>query len=215
MKKTLNNISAKEAFSKSLKIVCSDLTENELAYIKSKVTISELKSKTIYLKAGIVQESIGFIFSGLLRSYYISEDGKEITTAFLSENDTATDYRSFIQQQPSKFYIKSLEPCVFVNLSYKSMQQCYDKFKNFEKYGRLIAEHLLIKRQNRIESFLFQNAEQRYLNFIENYASLQNRITLTHLSSFLGIERQSLTRIRKNIQITNIDTNVSEDDVAK
>ena len=80
---------------------------------------------------------------------------------------------------------------------------------------RLIAEHLLIKRQNRIESFLFENAQERYLNFIENYTSLQNRITLTHLSSFLGIERQSLTRIRKNIQKTNIGTNVSERDVLK
>lgn len=210
MKETRNINKAKEAFSHSLKVICADLTENELAFITSKVTVTKIKSKSFYLREGIVQESMGFIYSGLLRSYYISDDGKEITTAFLSENNTATDYRSFIQQIPSKFYIKSLEPCVFVNLSYKSIQQCYSNFKNFEKYGRLIAEYLLIKRQNRIESFLFENAEQRYLNFIEINTSLQNRITLTHLSSFLGIERQSLTRIRKKILETNIDTKVSE-----
>lgn len=210
MKETKNIINAKTAFSNSLKAICSDLTEEELAFITSKVTVTKIKSKTFYLKAGIVQKSMGFIYNGLLRSYYLSDDGKEITTAFLSENNTATDYRSFIQQLPSKFYIKSLEPCVFVNLSYTSLQQCYAKFKNFENYGRLIAEYLLIKRQNRIESFLFETAEKRYLNFIKNNTSLQNRITLTHLSSFLGIERQSLTRIRKIILEANIDTNVSE-----
>ncbi|MEO6901452.1 MAG: Crp/Fnr family transcriptional regulator [Bacteroidia bacterium] len=199
MKGIINTITAKAAFSNSLKIICSDLTEEELTFITSKVTVTKIKSKTLYLEAEVVQESIAFIYSGLLRSYYLSEDGKEITIAFLKENDTATDYRSFIQQIPSKFYIKSLEPCVFVNFSYASMQVCYARFKNFEKYGRLIAEYLLIKRQNRIESFLFESAEQRYLNFIANDMSLQNRITVTHLSSFLGIERQSLTRIRKKI----------------
>lgn len=196
--KIFNN--AKLAFSNSLRAICSDLTKKELEFILSKVSITKLKSKTFYLKAGRIQKSLGFVYSGLLRSYYLNDDGKEITTAFLSENNTATDYRSFIQQIPSKFYIKTLEPCILINLSYNSLQECYSKFKTFEKYGRLIAEYLLIKRQNKIESFLFETAEQRYLNFIKDNPSLLNRITLTHLSSFLGIERQSLTRIRKNIQ---------------
>lgn len=199
MDETKNFNNAKLAFSNSLRAICSDLTEKELEFILSKVSITKIKSKTFYLKAGRIQESLGFVYSGLLRSYYLADDGKEITTAFLSENNTATDYRSFIQQTPSKFYIKTLEPCILINLSYNSLQECYSKFKTFEKYGRLIAEYLLNKRQNKIESFLFENAEQRYLNFIKDNPSLLNRITLTHLSSFLGIERQSLTRIRKNI----------------
>ncbi|WP_034891677.1 Crp/Fnr family transcriptional regulator [Gillisia sp. Hel_I_29] len=199
MEESENFNNAKNAFSNSLLEICPDLTEKELEFILTKVSFTQIRSKTFYLQAGIVQESLGFVYSGLLRSYYLTADGKEVTTAFLSENNTATDYRSFIQQIPSKFYIKTLEPCIFINLSYNSIQECYSRFKNFEKYGRLIAEYLLIKRQNRIESFLFENAEQRYLNFIKNNPRLINRITLTHLSSFLGIERQSLTRIRKNI----------------
>ncbi|SRX56231.1 Crp/Fnr family transcriptional regulator [Aequorivita sp. CIP111184] len=199
MEESENFNNAKKAFSNSLLEICPDLAEKELEFILKKVSLTQIRSKTFYLKAGIVQESLGFVYSGLLRSYYLTDDGKEVTTAFLSENSTATDYRSFIQQIPSKFYIKTLEPCIFINLSYNSIQECYSRFKNFEKYGRLIAEYLLIKRQNRIESFLFENAEQRYLNFIKNNPRLINRITLTHLSSFLGIERQSLTRIRKNI----------------
>ncbi len=79
------------------------------------------------------------------------------------------------------------------------MQECYTKYKNFEKYGRLVAENLLVMKNNRIESFLFENAEQRYLNFVKENAELLSRISLTHLSSFLGIERQSLTRIRKKL----------------
>ena len=66
-------------------------------------------------------------------------------------------------------------------------------------YGRLIAEHVLTVQTDRVESFLFENAEQRYLNFIDKNPDIINRISLTHLASYLGIERQSLSRIRKKI----------------
>jgi hypothetical protein len=69
----------------------------------------------------------------------------------------------------------------------------------FERNGRLIAEEVLRQQQRRIESFQFDSAEQRYLDFIKEHPELFNRVSLTHLSSFLGIERPSLSRIRKRI----------------
>ena len=66
-------------------------------------------------------------------------------------------------------------------------------------YGRLIAEHVLTVQTDRVESFLFENAEERYLNFIEQNRDIINRISLSHLASHLGIERQSLSRIRSRI----------------
>ena len=86
-----------------------------------------------------------------------------------------------------------------VNLSYHHIQQGYDRLPNLERYGRLIAEEVLMSQQKRIESFLFDNAETRYLDFVRENPDLFNRISLSHLSSYLGIERQSLTRIRKKL----------------
>ncbi len=68
-----------------------------------------------------------------------------------------------------------------------------------ERFGRLVAERVLTNQQQRIESFQFLNAEQRYLEFIETYPELYNRVSLTHLSTYLGIQRQSLTRIRQKL----------------
>ena len=65
--------------------------------------------------------------------------------------------------------------------------------------GRYIAENVLTILSDRVESFLFNTAEERYLKFINENPELIQRISLTHLSSFLGIERQSLSRIRSKI----------------
>jgi ABC-type amino acid transport substrate-binding protein len=86
-----------------------------------------------------------------------------------------------------------------VTISYKHIQEGYKKFPIFERYGRLVAEAVLKIQQKRIEGFLFDNAETRYLDFIKENPNLFNRVSLSYLASYLGIERQSLTRIRKKL----------------
>lgn len=179
--------------------ICPVLEPKELDFIHLNLSLSTLSKKEYFLKSNAVQHEMGFVYSGLLRSFYIDEKGKKVTISFINENSYAADYPSFIQQKPSKYYIEALEETVIVNLSYTAIQEAYKKFKNFENYGRLIAEQILIKKQERIESFLFENAEERYLKFIENHSNIINRISVSHLSSYLGIERQSLTRIRKKL----------------
>jgi hypothetical protein len=79
------------------------------------------------------------------------------------------------------------------------MHDAFAKFPVLEKYGRLIAQEILKDQQKRIESFLFENAEQRYINFVKENPNLNNRVSISYLSTYLGIERPSLSRIRKKI----------------
>lgn len=188
-----------EIYLKSFTSFCPELTEQEITVLVSKLTFVELKKKDFFLEAGKIQNAIGFIAKGLVRSSYIDLNGNEITVGFYAEEDYATHYPSFITQKPSNYSIQCLEPTTFVCLSYKDIQWMYRHIPNIEKYGRLIAEEILKIQQERIESFIFQTAEERYVHFIKKQLSLFNRISLSHLCSFLGIERQSLTRIRQKL----------------
>ncbi|HEU0126340.1 MAG TPA: Crp/Fnr family transcriptional regulator, partial [Flavobacterium sp.] len=140
-----------------------------------------------------------FVVNGLVRSSFVDKDGNEITVGFYSEGDYATHYPAFITQQPSKYSIQCLEPTTMVCLSYENMLWIYEHLPNLERYGRLVAEEILKRQQARIESFIFQTAEERYLDFIKHHSGLFNRVSISHLCSFLGIERQSLTRIRQKL----------------
>ena len=134
-----------------------------------------------------------------MRAFYIDNNGNEISVNFIRENRYATHYSAFITRTPSKYYFQCLEPTVLVTISYKHIQEGYQKFPIFERYGRLVAESVLKIQQKRIEGFLFDNAESRYLDFINENPDLFNRVSLSYLASYLGIERQSLTRIRKKL----------------
>ena len=175
------------------------MTDIELNYLESGLTISELKSKHFYIHANTIQKELGFVFSGLLRAYYIDNNGNEISVNFIRERRYATHYSAFITQIPSKYNFQCIEPSIIVNLSYNHIQEGYARFPILERYGRLVAEEVLKFQQKRIEGFLFDNATTRYLDFIKENADLFNRVSISYLSSYLGIERQSLNRIRKKL----------------
>ena len=168
-------------------------------FTRSILTLEKYDKKEFVFRSGEVQKDIGYVCHGLLRKYYINEKGSEIITGFSSENDYATDYPSFLRQKPSKYHIECLEPSIIVKMPYEKLQEAYRKHKESEMYGRLVAEKVLTRETDRVENLLFESAEERYLNFLGQNKEISNRISLTHLASYLGIERQSLSRIRSRL----------------
>lgn len=183
----------------AVRTLCPNVSHTALNYLKSGLRVVELQPKHFFIHANVIQQEIGFVFQGLIRAFYIDNQGNEITVNFVQENRYATHYTAFITRTPGKYYFQCIEPTILVNLSYDHIQTGYDKFPDIERYGRLIAEEVLKFQQKRIESLLFDTAEQRYLDFIKENPDLFNRVSLSHLSSFLGMERQTLTRIRQKL----------------
>lgn len=187
------------SFLQSFIELCPEINNEELVFLKEEITITNYKKKDIYLSPNTIQKSIGFIEKGLIRTYYLEESGKIITTAFNKEREYVTDYLAFVKQINTKYYFECLEDCVIISLPFTTIQNGYKRYRVFEKYGRLIAEQALESRINRVDNFLFNDAEKRYLKFIHENPELITRVSLTHLATYLGIERQSLTRIRKKL----------------
>ncbi|SEC71272.1 Cyclic nucleotide-binding domain-containing protein [Maribacter dokdonensis] len=174
-------------------------TKEEKKFIIKHLTVETFNKGDYFLKFGEIQSDMGFVCEGLIRRFYINEKGNKITTGFTKELEYVTDYPSFIRQIPTKYYLQCLEHTTIVRLPYPAIIESYEKFKNSEMQGRLIAEKVLTILNDRVESFLFNTAEERYLKFINENPDLIQRVSLTHLSSFIGIERQSLSRIRNRI----------------
>lgn len=184
---------------KFIKSFYPDIPEQEL-YTFSTFLLEKKFNKNDYIfSIEQVQKEIGFITNGLVRSFFVDKNGNEKTMRFHFENAFVTHYVAFITQQPSKYSYVCLEPTTIITMSYDNMQLAYNTLPSIQKYGRLMAEEILKMQQYRIESFLFLTAEERYLDFIKQNPNLFNRVSLTHLSSYLGIERQTITRIRQKL----------------
>jgi hypothetical protein len=78
----------------------------------------------------------------------------------------------------------------------EDMKYLFDNFPELDRYGRLSMNSLLDHLIERIASFRFTTAGEKYIHFKETYPNIHNRIPLGMVASYLGISQETLSRIR-------------------
>lgn len=174
------------------------LTEKDCSLFEPYLKTKNYKAKEHFLSEGKICKEIGFVNTGCFRTYYLA-DGKEINTHFTFENEFVTDYDSFLQSKPSRYFIQALEDAEIVTFDLPALQNAYNQSHNWERFGRIISEQSYRLTTQRVESFLFLDGEQRYLDLLEKQPHIFDRIPLYHIASYLGLERESLSRLRKKV----------------
>jgi CRP/FNR family transcriptional regulator, anaerobic regulatory protein len=188
-----------DIFIKQMQVICPDITDDELSAFKSNIYVKQFKSKEYIFDSSKPQNQIVYITSGLVRSFYIDNKGSEISAYFVGEFDFVSDYPAFLNDAKSNYLFEALENTIAVIIPKELILKAYETSPKFERFGRLIAEEAVKFLQGRVESFLFKTASERYLEFIHNYNDLFNRLSVEHIATYIGVERQSLTRIRKKL----------------
>ncbi|WP_459211530.1 Crp/Fnr family transcriptional regulator [Aquimarina rhabdastrellae] len=160
--------------------------------------IKEIEEGEYFLRQGKFAKNIAFIEKGLLRLYYL-RDGKEVTTQFLDEQNIACSYRSMITNQISEISIQAVESTKLIVLPFHSLQKLYEKNLFWQQVGRLAAESefIVTEEHNRFLNDL--SATERYLEILTNKGKLIQRVPLNYLASYLQVEPETLSRIRKKI----------------
>ena len=170
--------------------------ENDWTDFSDKLVLKRFRKGEFLIRDGQVENYIYFLNKGATRHYFI-KDGKEFTVDFQFEGDFVTAYYSFITREPSPIFIELLEDAETVAISYHSLNEFYSTHPNGEKVGRLIAESQYVKRLRKEMDLLSLTAEERYARLMKKNPGLVNTISVKHLSSYLGIQPESLSRIRK------------------
>src|SRR5687768_17526610 len=155
-----------------------------------------IKKGEYLMQAGEVCNYVSYVNSGSLR-VFMEVEHQEINKHFFFEHEYASDYASFLTRSPGRLNIKALEDSELMELSYDSVQMLYERFPVYQKYGRLIAVSLYIHVANRTQELLMKTPEEMYIKLLEDQSPIIARIPQQYIASYLGIQPESLSRIRK------------------
>ncbi len=145
-------------------------------------------------------KELGYVLQGTFRSYIIDhKSGEDKNIFFFSKDGIVTAYKSFVRQIPCEYYTEALTDARIICINIFDLQKLYRESHEWECFGRLTAELAANTVIERMESFLLKSPEERYIDLIEKHPELHNQIPLYHISSYLGIQGPSLSRIRKRI----------------
>lgn len=138
---------------------------------------------------------MGFVLEGIFRIYYFNQKGEEITKIFIEENHLLYNLKNI----PSKEYIQAITNCKLLVFSNRDWEEISDIIVEWKTIIQTITNRSLIQKLEKVSPLVSQDATTRYLEFIQKYPTLVNRIPLSYIASYLGITQQSLSRIRKNL----------------
>lgn len=173
------------------------LTEEEKNAIVSLDIFHSVKKGTILLKEGQKSKESYFVLKGCIRTYY-EIDAEEKTTAFYTEMEALTP-PCVISQTPSEYYVSCTEDCILLISNSDMEAEVNAKFPKFESLCKKLSEELLAKERMDFDEFKTSSPEQRYLNLLEKRPDLIQRVPQHQLASYLGIQPQSLSRLRARI----------------
>lgn len=158
----------------------------------------KLRKKQYFLQEGEVCKNAGFIIEGAMRQYIVDDKGAEQIVHLYVEDYWATDRESSLMLTPSRYNIDAWEDTQLLIISRADILDLMGKIPALVEMFRKMDDRYAIANTRRLSSTIGSSAEKRYEEFAENHPQFNHRFPQHLIASYLGITKETLSRIRKH-----------------
>jgi CRP-like cAMP-binding protein len=171
------------------------LTDDEFSYVLSHFTVATFKKHQFIIQEGQAVRHMYFVVSGLLKLVYTDESGKRHIVSFAMEDWWETDFEAFFNQTRATLSLDCLEDTVVFCLSWDDYQTLCDNVSKIERFFLKLSTRSYTALQHRLLSLMTIQAKERYERLLKQYPSLVQRVPKSLLASYLGVSRETLSRL--------------------
>lgn len=188
----------------------ASVTEEEIEkYFLPVVKVREFGKKEMITKAGEIENYINFIQQGLVRKYYLHENEEKIVQLAI-EGHLISSQESLYTRTPSEYYIETIEPTTLISVANEDLEKMFAQSHSMERMGRLITVHTMVLIDKRQMSMIKRSPRDRFLNFVENYPEIIQRVPQKYIASFLNIKPETFSRFKHLTRSKKAITSKSE-----
>jgi CRP-like cAMP-binding protein len=171
------------------------LTDEEFLFVLSHFTYRAYKKHQYVVQAGDPAPNDHFVLKGLLKSSYSDDLGKIHILQFAMEDWWISDPQAYHNKLNATLNIDCLEDTQLYAISIDNREKLCAELQKMEYFFMKKTTAGYIALQKRILSLMSQRAEERFSQFIALYPSLLQRVPKTLIASYLGITRETLSRM--------------------
>ena len=158
-----------------------------------------IRKKDYYLKEGSISTAKAYIKKGCSRTFVIDENAKEHILFFAFEDWWLADFESYHSGNPGKQYFQALEDMKLLVISKQDFTRMETEIPKLRLWYDLKQRKMNIAMINRLSEIKSSTCEERYLKLLNKHPEIFQRVPLQYIASYLDIEPQSLSRMRKRI----------------
>lgn len=157
----------------------------------------ELK-RNEYLKVkGSIDTNIYLVTNGSLRIFVIDEF-EEHTIRFGYKNNLIASLDSFLNEQPSDFYIQALKKTTVKSINKKQFFSFIESSLENKKIWLALLENFVLQQMERERDILTSSPIERYNRVLKRSPQLFQEIPNKYIASYLRMTPETLSRIKKS-----------------
>ena len=175
-----------------------EISDEDLECIRAASSEKKLRKWQSILHEGEVWRYNCFIASGCCRLYRFDKNGTDHTLRFGVESWWMTDQESYNHQKPSEYNIEALAASTVIVWPKEKWLELLEAIPALKAFNEKLTANAYEASQRRIFYLISYSATEKYLEFEQTYPSIFNSVPLHMVASYLGISRETLSRIRKD-----------------
>jgi len=168
----------------------------EIDLIQSVFTPRKFRRRQYFLQEGEVCEYMAFIAKGAMRQYSVDKKGEEHVIKLFVENWWAGDRESCLKGIPSSYFIDAWEDTECLTVTKDNLMRLLDQVPSMTKWILKVDTDFAIAEQKRIEAAISLSSEGRLQDLERTHPEFLQRFPQHLIASYLGINRETLSRIR-------------------
>jgi len=162
-------------------------------------TVKHLAKNEYFVTEGKISLQIGFLETGLLHYYSLTEKGEERTTYISLPSTFVASLLSYLSEIPARENIRTLSPSTLWVIDKKDviyLQSTLPAFKDF--YVQLLEWQICCIDKGKFD-LITLTAEERYEKLLNEEPELLQQAPLQYIASMMGITPRHLSRLRGKI----------------
>lgn len=175
------------------------ISKQTLDLIKEIFKYDELKKGDFFIQEGQYANEIAFLEDGIVRAFYVNNEGKEYNKHLFTAPSIIGSYASLISKQKNKVAQQALTDCKIWKAPFHKIEKLSQGNYEIERLRRSIAENYFLDYEKKELEMAMLDADQRYQIFQKEYPGVELKIPQYHIASYLGISATQLSRIRKKL----------------
>ncbi len=156
-----------------------------------------IDKKDYLINSGKKVKAEYLVVSGLLKAFMFDDQGKEHIIQFAMENWWVSDYPAYKQQATGEICVQALEPCIVLELTLDNKNNMCQQVPAMYQFHATKAFGGFVALQKRVLSLMKNSAKEKYELLLEQYPELFQRVSKTMIAHYLGVSRETLSRLQK------------------
>jgi len=176
------------------------VSKKNVEFLLGQSELVKFKANSAIVDFGDKPEKVYMLTKGVVRSFILLENGKEVTKTLFTPIDLFSSFTALLNQKASEFCYQALTDCEVLAINFIKLKEISNKNIDVLKLYVGYLENVFSINEEKHLEVLSKDAKERYVMLQERIPDIDNLIPQYQIAAYLNVTPVQLSRIRSQLK---------------